>query len=249
MLNYIFCVFLGLFSALAASDLVVGTTSGYAPFVSLDEQGRYVGFDIDMAQALSKKLNRTLVIKDLGSMPALFLALKQKKVDVLIWSISITKERQEKCKMIYYQGKKVTKLPLLFWKKIPKGLTSIEAIAASPDTIVCVEAGSFQEGFLRSVSGLSIKNVDKVVDAIMEIKYGKSTATMIDPTLLAGYKTQYPEIEVLDVPLPENQQALGNGLCIDKGNQDLIESVEKAIYEMQNDGTIKELEQKWNIYE
>lgn len=249
MYKYIFCAFLGFLSTLSARDLVVGTTSGYAPFVSLDEQGSYVGFDIDMAGRLSTKLNRTLVIKDLGSMPALFLALKQGKVDLLIWSISITRERQQKCKMIYYQGKKVTELPLLFWEKIPESVTSIEDLSTRAKATVCVEAGSFQEGFLRSIPGLPIKNVDRVIDAIMEIKYGKSTATMIDPSLVAGYRKQFPEIKVLEVPLPENQQSLGNGICIDSSNQELIDSIEKAIDEMQNDGTIKNLEQKWNLYE
>ncbi|MBA3815394.1 MAG: ABC transporter substrate-binding protein, partial [Parachlamydiaceae bacterium] len=35
-------------SNLWSSDLVIGTTSAYAPYVSLDEQGQYVGFDIDL---------------------------------------------------------------------------------------------------------------------------------------------------------------------------------------------------------
>ena len=77
---------------------------------------------------------------------------------------------------------------------------------------------------------VSFKNVDKVTDATMEIKYGKSAATMIDPSLLAGYKAQSPELQVLEVPLPENQQSFGNGICIDKSRPEaVIESVEKAV--------------------
>ena len=52
--------------SLWSTDFVVGTTSAYAPFVSLDEEGQYVGFDIDIAEALAEKLGRRLVIKDLG---------------------------------------------------------------------------------------------------------------------------------------------------------------------------------------
>ena len=79
-----------------AEDLVVGTTSGYAPYVSINTEGEYEGFDIDIAKALADKLGRRLVIKDFGSMPALILAIKQNKADVLIWSISITQERKNK---------------------------------------------------------------------------------------------------------------------------------------------------------
>lgn len=244
MYKYLFFIFLGLFCYLTAGDFVVGTTSGYAPFVSINEEGQYEGFDIDVARELSGRLNKNLVLKDIGSMPALFLALKQGKVDALIWAISIIKERQEKVEMIYYQGEKVKSLPLLFWKKIPDHIKSINDMAGQ---VICTEAGSFQENYLRSVQGLSVKNVDKVTDAIMEIKYAKSAATMIDPSLLTGYKAQFPEIQVLNVDLPEEQQSHGNSIVIDKKNERLSEDVKKAISEMQRDGTLKTLEDKWGL--
>lgn len=59
---------------------VVGTTGGYAPYVSLNEKGDYEDFDIDVANCLSKKLGRDLVLKDLGSMPGFMIALKQGKI-------------------------------------------------------------------------------------------------------------------------------------------------------------------------
>src|SRR5271157_3699018 len=86
---------------LFAGDLVVGTTSGYAPYVSLNEQGKYEGFDIDLAELLAKKLDKKLVLKDLGSMPSLMLALKQNKIDALIWAVSITKDRLKNYEMVY----------------------------------------------------------------------------------------------------------------------------------------------------
>lgn len=91
---YMFSMILFTTTAIA-NDLIVGTTSGYTPYVSINAEGEYEGFDIDIAKALTDKLNRRLVIKDFGSMPALILALKQNKADILIWSISITQERQK----------------------------------------------------------------------------------------------------------------------------------------------------------
>lgn len=226
------------------TNFVVGTTSGYAPFVSLDENGKYVGFDIDLANALAKKLQRTLVIKDCGSMPALFLALKQGKVDALIWAISITKERQEKVSMIYYQGQKVTSLPLLFWKE--QG-ASLKELSQDKKSIVCVEAGSFQDSFLQTIPGLTIKYVDKVTDALMEIKYGKSRATIIDPSLLPKYKAQFPELTICYEPLSESDQSLGNGICINKSNQELVTLVQEAVDALRQDNTIQKLEAKWGL--
>lgn len=237
------CLF-AVFSVLSAADFVVGTTSGYAPFVSLDEKGDYVGFDIDIAKQLSKKLNRTLVIKDLGSMPALFLALKQEKVDALIWAISITRERQDKVAMIYYQGEKVTTLPLVFCND---KVASLQELAQDPTATVCVEAGSFQESFLQTVEGLRITYVDKVTDALLQLKYGKAQATMMDSSLVPKYKKQFPELTVLDVALPDALQSCGNGICINKSRVELIQEVENAIQQMQQEGEIRKLEEKWGL--
>ena len=227
--------------------LIVGTTSGYAPYVSLDAAGKYEGFDIDLAELLSQKLGRKLVIKDLGSMPSLFLALKQGKVDVLIWAISITEERMKSVDMVYYQGEKVTEMPFLFWNTVPEGIRSIEDLAKNSKKGICVEAGSYQDGVVKKFSEMQVKYIDKITDAILEIKFGKALGAMVDPSLVARFKAQYPEIKVLNLPLPINEQALGNGICINKSQSELSAAVKKAVEELTKEGKIAELEKKWKI--
>ena len=225
----------------------MGTTSGYAPFVSLDSKGEYEGFDIDLAKLVAEKLNKKLVIKDLGSMPSLMIGLKQGKVDAVIWAVSITEERQKQIEMVYYQGEKITTIPLLFWEKIPENLKGLEDLKNNPKKAVCVEAGSYQEQVMKDYPGLTLKNVDKITDAIMEIKYGKSLAAAIDNSLVAFVKEQTPELKVLYFPLPESKQSLGNGICINKNNPDLVSQVKKAVDELTKEGKIGELEKKWNL--
>ena len=251
MYYFIFCILSisSFFSSAIAKDLVIGTTSGYAPYVSINTKGEYEGFDIDIAQALADKLGRKLAIKDFGSMPSLLLAIKQNKADILIWSISITQERQKQMAMIYYQGEKTTSLPLLFWEEIPDNIKNLEDMANNPKTVVSVEAGSFQENILLSVPGLNLKQVDKVSDAILELKYGKSQATLIDNSLKSIYMAKFPKLKSLTINLPESKQSLGNGICLNSNNKDLIAAVQKAVNELFSDGTISNLEKKWNLKE
>lgn len=236
-----------MFNQSFAEDFTIGTTSAYAPYVSLNEEGEYIGFDIDFAQALAKKLNRQLVIKDFGSMPSLFLALKQNKVDALIWAISITTARQKQMEMIYYQGEKVDSLPLLFWETIPANVKTVNDLSNNSNYKVAVEAGSFQDSFLQSVPGIQLKHVDKVMDAILEIRYGKSIATMVDPSLLSTITKQFPQIKILNTSLPEAQQSFGNGICLNKNNTKLIAEISRAIEELRKEGIIAELERKWDL--
>lgn len=242
MKKAIFLLLLGIQVFAVQEPLVVGTTSGYAPYVSINLQGKYEGFDIDLAEQLAARLNRKLVIKDCGSMPGLMLALKQGKVDVLIWAVSITEERLKSLEMVYYQGEQVTKLPIFFWKEIPEGIKSLEDLKG-----VCVEGGSFQEDVLKGVSGLELRFVDKIDDAIMAVKYGKSTAGTIDTSLLPRIKAQYPDIKVLELPIPGDKQSLGNGICISKNRQELTAQVKQAVKELTNEGKVAELEKKWKM--
>jgi len=235
------------FSIAIADDFIVGTTSGYAPYVSINAEGEYEGFDIDIATALADKLGRRLVIKDFGSMPALILALKQNKADALIWSISITQERQKQMAMVYYQGEKVTSLPLLFWGEIPDNINGLEDMANNPKAVISVEAGSFQENVLLSIPGLNLKQVDKVSDAILELKYAKSQAALIDNSLKPIYMEKFPKLKSLTVDLPESKQSMGNGICLNSNKRDLIAAIQKAVNELFSDGTIANLEAKWRL--
>lgn len=236
-------------TALISEDLVVGTTSGYAPFVSINAEGEYEGFDIDIAKAIADKLGRKLVIKDFGSMPALILAIKQNKADFLIWSISITQERQKQMAMIYYQGEKTTSLPLLFWGEIPDQIKNLEDMANHPKAVISVEAGSFQENVLLSVPGLTLKQVDKVSDAIFELKYGKSQAVLVDNSQKISYMEKFPQLKSLEINLPESKQAMGNGICLNLENGDLIAEIQKVVNELFKEGAIARLEAKWKLKE
>ncbi|MES2273238.1 MAG: transporter substrate-binding domain-containing protein, partial [Chlamydiota bacterium] len=207
------CIFLAstLFSKEPKTNelFTVGTTSGYAPYVSLDLAGQYEGFDIDLAKLVAEKINKKLVIKDLGSMPSLMLGLDLGKVDALIWAISITEEREKQMEMIYYQGEKITTMPLVFWEKIPENVKRPEDLSKVSKKAVCVEAGTYQEQVMKGYPDLNLKNVDKITDAVMEIKFGKSIAAAMDHSLISHMKNQNPELQVLYFSLAPKMQSLG----------------------------------------
>ncbi|MBM3201422.1 MAG: transporter substrate-binding domain-containing protein [Chlamydiae bacterium] len=254
MIRFIRCIFAAiLFSASVgyadADSIVIGTSSGYAPYVSINTEGVYEGFDIDVSNELSAKLGKKCVVKDLGSMPSLLLALKQGKVDVVIWAVSITHERLEQMEMIHYQGEKIVSFPMVFWKQVPKGVKTFSDLSQDkfPGKTVCVEAGTCQEDTLKEYPEIKLKYVDKISDALMEIKYGKSLATSIDPSLLPSLMAKHKELKVVYFDLPSNLHFLGNGICVDKKNQQLANQIRIAVEELKASGKIVQLEKKWNL--
>lgn len=249
MYYFFLCAIISFAYSAIAKDFIVGTTSGYAPFVSINDEGEYEGFDIDIAKALSDKMGRKLIIKDFGSMPALMLALKQNKADALIWAISITQERQKQMTMVYYQGERVTTMPLLFWEEIPPNISKLKDLVGSSKAMLSVEAGSFQESILLSVPGLRLKQVEKVSDAILELKYGKSQAVLIDNSLKPIYMEKFPKLKSLTIDLPESKQSMGNGICLNTKNNELALAIQKAVDELIRDGSVARLETKWKLKE
>lgn len=242
-------IFTALISALWSNQdipLRVGTTSGYAPYVSINDRGEYEGFDIDIIRLIAQKLGRTLVLQDCGSMPGLMLALKQRKVDLLIWAISITHERKMSMNMIYYQGEQGTRMPFLFWKNVPTPMNSLEDLQHTQRK-VCVEAGTFQESVVKAAR-LPCTHVDSITHAVLSLKYGKAIAVPIDPSLVNRFSSQYPELRVVELPLSPEHQSLGNGICIHQDQKELGVLVQQAIDALISEGKIIELEKKWGLW-
>ncbi len=230
-----------------SSILAVGVSSGYAPWSFLNEQGKYEGFDVDIAHAVAQRLGKTAEISDMSS-EALWLALEKGKIDIIISPLAITQKRQEKYHMIHYQGGGVKHYPLIFWNEIPKNIHKIEDFENAPQrAVMCVNPGTRQEDFLRQFSFLDILPIGNVVDIIMNLKFGKAVAAMVDPDIVVNLKEQNPELQAMQVPISAEYQSEGNGMAVKKENDVLAQKVSEIVSALRTEGFISSLEQKWNI--
>lgn len=253
--SFMQCCFVGLLGLFLAgcsskqkkdNELVLGTCSGFPPYETINEQGDIVGFDIDVAQKIAKKLNKTLVIKDM-SFDSLLISLQQGKIDIILAGLSITQARLAAIAMVHYHGEPLTSLPILFWNNIPEGISSVADLAQQTNKTVCVQVGTIQEEIISTYPYLTIKHMENIPDLILDIKHGKSIAAVVEPKVVAALQQQVPEIKTLDLPLKQHEQDMGHGVGINKNNKQLIESIKTIIDQLQQDGTIKSLEQQWFI--
>ncbi len=226
------------------TTLTIGTAAGYAPYVSINAQGEYEGFDIDVAKEVAHLLGKTLVLKDLGSMTSLMMALNQGSINAIIWGISITEPRKEKFAMIHYQGAPVTSYPLIFWQQIPQTATDLNSMHG---LTICAEPSSSQYDVLKKYPGIIILPTEKVDDALMHIQYGTAIAALVDPAIAAKFKAKFPEIQILNVELPEQEQSQGVGIVIAQQNKTLQEQMQHAVDILKQNNTITKLEAKWGI--
>jgi|SRR5579872_1944821 len=231
---------------LAKKDtLTVGVIIGYAPFAMLNNKAEPEGFDIDIAASVAQTLNKELVIKDMD-LSGLLIALQQGSLDCVLTGLSITPERQERIELIHYYGQPTTTFPLVFWQKIPQGVSTLDDLKTRQQITICVEPGSTQETFMtREYPTLPLVHIHAMSDIIMHLKYGKVTAALMDPDIYPTMQQQTPELTALAVALPTAYQSNGVGIGINKTNTALSTRVRAIIEQLKQNGTIDTFAKRW----
>lgn len=225
--------------------LTVGLQSSYPPFEFMDSKGQIIGFDVELAQILANKLEKQLIIKDM-EFEGEILSLKQGKIDLIMSGMNITPSRLKEILMIPYHGDAATHLSLIFWGKVPEGIQKLEDIANLPHGSVSVESGATAEAYMsHHHPQIHVKSFQGALAPLMDVKYGKSTANLVEADVAEYLKGQHPEIVIVNVPLPSEERILGFGIGIKKENQELFSQVSEVIQKLKKSGKLKQLEDKW----
>ena len=225
------------------SVFVVGMLGADAPFMSINENGEYEGFDVDIAMSIANMLGKKLEIREMG-VAELFIALEHNQIEMMMCGLAITKSRLEKFGMVHYQGDTVSHYPLIFWNTIPDSITTIEDFNGKNAIIATLPATTMEE-FLLKFPFITVRSINSYADIIMELQFGKITAAFFDEAI-SSYMQRFPEIKVLQIPLGDFT-VYGNGIAINKNNTDLIKNITNIVDILKQNGTIKSLEQKWHM--
>src|SRR3989338_675331 len=206
----------------AEDTLVLCTNSTYPPYESIDKNGNSVGFDIDMASAIAKQLGKKLRILELP-FDSMILTLEQGKCDFIMAGMSITPSRQKEILMIPYQGEPVKSYYLLFWKQNPVGMDALKG------KTIAVHSGTWMENYLNTLKDITPKPLESTPELILEIQYHKSAAAFVEPHITRTLLPKQPNIRAIEIPLPESDWKLGNGIGIKKSNTQLAKQIQTAL--------------------
>lgn len=218
--------------------LVIGIDDKFAPMGFRDENNEIVGFDIDLAKAAAEKMAVEIKFQpiDWKTKEA---ELNSGRID-LIWNgYTVTDERKEK---------------VLFTKPYLANAQVVVTLADSELSKLDDLAGKVVG--LQSLSSASdalagnkisedIKTVTEFADnvtALSDLKSGRLDAVVIDEIVINYYMTtQKDTFKILDEELAPEEYAVG----VKKGNEELLNKVQTALDEMNNDGTSEEISIKW----
>jgi arginine transport system substrate-binding protein len=224
--------------------LVIGLQSGYPPFEFMNTKGNIVGFDIDVATHIAERLGKSLVISDM-EFEGVILSLKQGKIDLIMSGMNITPSRLKEILMVPYHGDAATALSLIFWNEIPNNVHSIEDIANLSNSTISVESGAIPEIYMSRYQRIKTKSFQGALAPLIDVKYGRSVANLVEQDVAEYLKKQHSEIKILNVPLSKEETILGFGIGIKKENQELYQQIQQIIHELKASGKLKHLEDKW----
>lgn len=224
-------------------QLIVGLDDTFAPMGFKDDKGEIVGFDIDLAKEVAKRMGVEAVFKPTEWSGIVF-ELKSKNIDVVWNGMTITEERKKE---------------IIFSNAYMNNNQIIVTLASSPlnskdelkDKIVGLQLGSSSFNAVSadeiSKSFKEIKKYDTNVQALMDLEAGRLDAVVLDEIVARYYIAQKEKesnkdlFKVLNGDFGTEEYGVG----IRQEDTDLKTEIDKIIDEMKKDGSYDTIYEKW----
>jgi len=218
--------------------LVVGMELKYWPFEYVDEQGKPVGFDVDIAQTMADRLGVTLEIKDM-EWSGLIPALTAGKIDLIISGITGTLER---AKSISFSSPYFTTgLCALLNAKKAGDIKDVAALNA-PGRILAVKTGTTADLVAsKRFPKATINRYQDETACAQEVVNGRADAFFYDQISIAKHHNQNPETtRAILTPFTYEPFCI----ALQKGDFDLWQWLEMYLTTIKSDGTLETLRAK-----
>lgn len=217
--------------------LLVGLEGTYPPFNFQGDDGKLTGFEVEFAEDLARHMGVKAVLKP-TKWDGMLASLDAKRIDVVINQVTISDERKKKYD--FSTPYTVSGIQVLV-KKGNEG--DIKTAADLKGKKVGVGLGTNYEAWLRQhVQGVDIRTYDDDPGKYQDLRIGRIDAILVDR--LAALDMVKKTKGMLAVTGEAFSRQV-SGVALRKGNEDLLNAVNAGIAEMQKDGSLKALSEKW----
>lgn len=231
---------------LTAGTLTIASDVSYPPQESMKEgTNTPEGFDIDIGDAIGKKLGLKVVWQNQG-FDTIIDGLIAKKYDIIISAVTINDERKQKVDFVPYfragESFVVTKGSSKHPKQLPDlcGLN----VAVEKGTSELDEAnGLNKSGGTCASNQVKVQAFDKDTDALRELKKGSVDVHFTDSPV-AGFETRHDSGLALSGGVIE---IAPEGIVVRKGDTAMEDPISKAFKAIEDDGTYDSILKKWGL--
>ena len=205
--------------------LIVGTSADFPPYEfhkAINGNDEIVGFDISLAEEIAKDLGVTMVVKDM-KFDGLLAALTSGNIDIIVSGMTPTAERKKNVDFseIYYVAKQSVVIRGVDKEKF----ASVSDLEGKK---VGAQMSSLQEKIAKEqIPGSKVKALGRIADLIMELKFKKIDALIVDTTVARSYIEKNKDLKISDIEVVAKDS--GSAVAARKGNPELIAAINKTL--------------------
>jgi polar amino acid transport system substrate-binding protein len=218
--------------------LTVGFDAEFPPMGFMDEDGNYVGFDLDLAKEVADRLGYEFVAQPIA-WDSKDTELESGNIDCIWNGFTISgREDQYTWTEPYMENRQVV---------VVNSDSKVTSLADLAGLTVAVQKDSSGLAALEENSQLTdtfgeLVQEDSYLNALMELESGSVDAVVMDE-IVARYEIQTSgkSMVVLDESIASEEYGVGFLL----GNEALRDEVQATLEDMAADGTMAEISNKW----
>lgn len=218
------------------SVIRVGSETTFPPF-EFTKDGKYVGFDLDLADALIKQMGSQMEFKSMG-FDALIPAVQSGQIDLIAAGLDATPDKE---KHVAFSDPYFTDNGYIII--VRKDNDTIKDWADLEGKAVGAQVGTYQVKMAQEAKASQVKQLDSNSQAFMELQAKTLDAVIIDKPVGMYYLKQGGSKELKIVG--SSKEAHGMVFAVKKENKEMQAAVNKALKEVKANGTYDKIYEKW----
>ena len=221
-------------TTVTAGKLTMSTNAAFPPYEMTADDGSFEGIDIDVAAAIADKLGLELQVDDMDFDAAL-LAAQNGKSDMVMAGVTVTDERQ-----------KVMDFSDTYAEGIQSIIVPEDSDIATVDDLAGKTIGTQRgtTGYIYCTDDFgedSVVAYDNGLTAVQALNNGQVDAVVIDNAPAKEFVAANTGLKILDTAYAQEDYAIG----VAKGNTALLDAINGALEELQADGTLQSIVDKY----
>lgn len=224
--------------ASAEQELTFAMEPSYPPFELTNEKGEIIGFDVDIANAICKEIQATCHFKS-QAFDALIPSLIKGRggFDAAISAIDITEARAKQVAFsdTYYESS----ASFITVKEKISDLAQAKKVGVQNGT-------TYQQYINAEGKQYAANSYASLQDAILDLKNGRIDIIFGDTDVLRDMLGKNPELSFVGEKVTDKRYFNnGLGIAVKKSNTALVESLNKGIAAIKQNGEYQKIYDKW----
>lgn len=215
--------------------LTVGTEGTYAPFTFHDKNDKLTGFDVEVSEAVAKQMGYKVKFVE-TQWDSMFAGLNSGRFTTVANQVGVNEERKQK----YQFSKPYTYTNAVLVTRKNSDIKSFDDVKGKK----LAQTLTSNYGKLAKDKGAQITQVEGFNQSIELVLSNRVEGTFNEKLSVLDYTKQKKntDLKVIEGDAEKSQSAF---VFSKKTDKDLIDKVNKAIDELQKDGELKKISEKW----